>query len=137
MELATATVSVTYLWGKIYASISALLGGLFMAVFFMPKKLSERGKLAAGVMVGGMSTTCGFIFVGILANVLGMDATQLDVGLPLGFIIGMMSLSVITWMSNFLSKRENADILDVIDEVKSRRPAAKKAVRKVRAGVKK
>jgi hypothetical protein len=54
-----------------------------------------------------------------------------DVALGLGYAIGVMCVGVIAWVANFLEKRENDDIMEVVQEVRGNKTATpKKTVRK-------
>jgi hypothetical protein len=117
-EPVTTTAAGGYLLSKGAATFAALLGALSVSFFYQPKKLHEHGKLAAGAIIGGISVSAAFTLAGIIANQLGVDFTQIDNALGIGYIIGITSVGVIAWVANFLSKREDKDILEVVKEIK-------------------
>jgi acyl-coenzyme A thioesterase PaaI-like protein len=117
-EPVTTTAAGGYLISKAAATFAALLGALSVSFFYQPKKLHEHGKLAAGAIVGGISVSAAFTLAGIIANQLGVDFAQVDNALGIGYIIGITSVGVIAWVANFLSKREDKDILEIAKEIK-------------------
>jgi hypothetical protein len=117
-EPVTVVAAGGYLLSKAAATFAALLGALSVSFFYQPKKLHEHGKLAAGAMIGGISVSAAFTLAGIIANQFGVDFTQIDNALGIGYIIGITSVGVIAWVANFLSRREEKDILEVVREIK-------------------
>jgi hypothetical protein len=117
-EPVTTTAAGGYLISKAAATFAALLGALSVSFFYQPKKLHEHGKLAAGAIIGGISVSAAFTLAGIIANQLGVDFSQVDNALGIGYLIGILSVGVIAWVANFLSKREDKDILEVVKEIK-------------------
>ena len=67
----------------------------------------------------------GFAFTGIVAEKLDINSEKLDVLIGLAWVLGMCSVAVINWVSNYMVKREHMDIGEVADEIKHK-PKAKK-----------
>jgi hypothetical protein len=68
---------------------------------------------------------------------------DIDVALGLGWVIGLLSVGLVSWVANYLERREHQDILEVVKEAKDvaqgkepapKKPAAKKAPAKKKAG---
>lgn len=90
-----------------------------MSFFWQPKRLHQHGKMAAGAIIGGISVSAAFSLGGAIATWLGLNFQDIDVALGLGFGIGVASVGVIGWWANFLSRREDMDVLEVATEVHS------------------
>ena len=56
---------------------------------------------------------------------LGINVDHLDMLIGLSWILGLCSVAVINWVSNYMSKREHMDIKEIADELK-RKPRVKK-----------
>lgn len=127
-----------FLFSKGVAALAGLCGGLSVSFFHQPEKLHSHGKLAAGAIVGGVSVSASFALVGLIAKSFGMNFEDIDIALGLGYFVGLMSIGLVAWVANFLERRENNDILEVVQEVRGihksisnkktpiKKPAAKK-----------
>ncbi|CAB4169009.1 hypothetical protein UFOVP581_33 [uncultured Caudovirales phage] len=104
---------------KAAAALAGLFGGLSVSFFWQPKKLHQHGKLAAGAIIGGMAVSAAFTLGGMIARWLGLNFNDVDTALGLGYIIGILCVGIIAWLANFLERRENKDILEVVQEVRS------------------
>jgi hypothetical protein len=122
MEPASTTAG-GYMISKGAVSLAALLGALSVSMFWQPKKLHQHGKLAAGAIIGGISVSAAFALGGLVAKWTGLNFEEIDTALGLGYAIGVLSVAVIAWVANFLEKRENRDILEVVQEVRGKGPA--------------
>jgi ethanolamine transporter EutH len=137
----TSSAAGGYFLSKLAAAVAALLGSLSISLFYQPKKLHQHGKLAAGAIIGSIAVSCAFALGGWIAFMFGLDFQNIDIALGLGWVIGILSVGIVTWVANFLEKRESKDILEVADEVQAavrnapaKPPAAKKpAAKKPRA----
>jgi hypothetical protein len=67
---------------------------------------------------------------------------DIDIALGLGWVIGLLSVGLVSWVANYLEKREHQDIVQVVQEVRDvaqgkepapKKPAAKKAPAKKKA----
>jgi uncharacterized protein (DUF4213/DUF364 family) len=63
----------------------------------------------------------GFAFTGLAAEKLGISSEKLDVQIGLAWVLGLCSVAVINWVSNYMVKREHMDISEVADEIKHKR----------------
>jgi hypothetical protein len=90
-----------------------------MAFFWQPKKIREKGMLSAGAIIGALSFGSPFVFGGIVARLIGIDLSNPDNSMALGFAIGAVSYGLISFVENWLSKREDKDIGEVLKDVKS------------------
>ena len=114
-----------FLIEKLAPAIGGLFGGLSLAMFWTPEKLQEKGKVASIFIAGGISSMAGFSFTGAAAEKLGINTENLDMLIGLSWILGLCSVAVINWVSNYMSKREHMDIKEIADELK-RKPRVKK-----------
>jgi hypothetical protein len=114
-----STTEFGYAISKGAAALAGLFGGLSVSFFWQPKKLHQHGKLAAGAIIGGMAVSAAFTLGGMVARWLGLNFNDVDTALGLGYIIGILCVGIIAWLANFLERRENKDILEVVQEVRS------------------
>ena len=110
-----------FLIEKLAPALGGLFGGLSLAMFWTPEKLQEKGKVASVFIAGGISAMAGFAFTGIAAEKLGISSEKLDVLIGLAWVLGMCSVAVINWVSNYMVKSEHMDIGEVADEIKHKR----------------
>lgn len=114
-----------FLIEKLAPAIGGLFGGLSLAMFWTPEKLQEKGKIASIFIAGGISAMAGFSFTGIVAEKLNINAQHLDMLIGLAWVLGLCSVAIINWVSNYMSKREHMDIKEIAEEIK-RKPRVKK-----------
>ena len=110
-----------FLIDKLAPALGGLFGGLSLAMFWTPEKLQEKGKVASVFIAGGISAMAGFAFTGIVADKLSIDSEKLDMLIGLAWILGLCSIAVINWVSNYMVKREHMDISEVAEEIKQKR----------------
>jgi len=110
-----------FLIEKLAPALGGLFGGLSLAMFWTPEKLQEKGKVASVFIAGGISAMAGFAFTGIAAEKLSISSDKLDMLIGLAWILGLCSVAVINWVSNYMSKREHMDIGEVAEEIKQKR----------------
>ena len=110
-----------FLIDKLAPALGGLFGGLSLAMFWTPEKLQEKGKVASVFIAGGISAMAGFAFTGIVAEKLSIDSEKLDMLIGLAWILGLCSVAVINWVSNYMVKREHMDISEVAEEIKQKR----------------
>ncbi|GKX53983.1 hypothetical protein SOASR030_00950 [Leminorella grimontii] len=101
------------------SSLSGLLGGLSISFFWRPKKLHQRGRFAAGLIIGSISVSASFAFTGLTSRWLGMNIGEIDIALGVGYFVGAISVGAIAWLGNFFSHREDSDLLEVVSDIKS------------------
>ena len=110
-----------FLIEKLAPALGGLFGGLSLAMFWTPEKLQEKGKIASVFIAGGISAMAGFAFTGIVADKLSIGTDKLDMLIGLAWILGLCSVDVINWVSNYMVKREHMDISEVAEEIKHKR----------------
>ena len=110
-----------WLVGKLAPAIGGLFGGLSLAMFWTPEKLREKGTVASVFIAGGISAMAGFSFTGGVAAYLGIAGDKIDVVIGLAWLLGLCSVAVMNWIANFMSKRENMDIVEVASEINTAR----------------
>jgi hypothetical protein len=116
----TAAVATSFAVSKLYYAIAGLFGGAALAFFWTPAKLSKHGRMAAGAIVGGVSVGSAVIFGGALAVYFGMNPNDANTALAVGGGLGFASIAIISLLANFFEKRENKDLLDVVNEVRGK-----------------
>jgi uncharacterized protein (DUF4213/DUF364 family) len=110
-----------FLIDKLAPALGGLFGGLSLAMFWTPEKLQEKGKVASVFIAGGISAMAGFTFTGIVAEKLSIGSEKLDMLIGLAWVLGLLSVAVINWVSNYMVKREHMDISEVAEEIKQKR----------------
>ena len=119
--------------GKALTAIAGFFGGLSVSFFWQPKKLHQYGRLSAGAIIGGIAVGASFTLGGFIATYLGMDINQADSALAIGYIVGVMSVFVLSILVNFFEKKEDKDILEVANDMQKTvrgiklKPQAKKS----------
>jgi len=114
--------------GKALTAIAGFFGGLSVSFFWQPKKLHQYGRLAAGAIIGGIAVGASFTLGGFIASYMGMDINQADSALAIGYVVGVMSVFVLSILVNFFENKEDKDILEVASEMQ-------KSIRGVRSNV--
>jgi hypothetical protein len=114
--------------GKALTAIAGFFGGLSVSFFWQPKKLHQYGRLAAGAIIGGIAVGASFTLGGFIASYMGMDINQADSALAIGYVVGVMSVFVLSILVNFFEKKEDKDILEVASDMQ-------KSIRGVRSNV--
>jgi predicted membrane channel-forming protein YqfA (hemolysin III family) len=105
--------------GKALTAIAGFFGGLSVSFFWQPKKLHQYGKLAAGAIIGGIAVAASITLGGIISHYMGVDVNNSDAALAIGYVIGVMSVFVLSILVNFFEKKEGKDIFEVASEMKS------------------
>jgi zinc transporter ZupT len=103
--------------GKALTAIAGFFGGLSVSFFWQPKKLHQYGRLAAGAIIGGIAVGASFTLGGFIASYMGMDINQADSALAIGYVVGVMSVFVLSILVNFFEKKEDKDILEVASDM--------------------
>jgi hypothetical protein len=108
---------------------SGLFGGLSLSFFWQPEKFHKRGAFMAGAMTTAIGMTSTFAIGGAVCSWLGLAVQDIDSVMAVGFAIGLSSVGVIGWISNFFDKREDMDIMQIREEFKKAK-VGEKPVRK-------
>ena len=109
---------------------SGLFGGLSLSFFWQPEKFHKRGAFMAGAMTTAIGMTSTFAIGGAVCSWLGLATQDIDSVMAVGFAIGLSSVGVIGWISNFFDKREDLDIMQIREEFKKAKVIEKPATRK-------
>ena len=130
-----AEVSDALTVSKAMSAAAGLIGGLTLSVFWQPEKIRQHGALAAGAIVGGISVGGAFTLTGMVASNLGLDITNVDTAMGVGFCLGILIIALVNFLANFFAARENQDIIQVASELRNVRSSmaqkpAKSAARK-------
>ena len=121
-------IASSFAVGKALTAIAGFFGGLSVSFFWQPKKLHQYGRLAAGAIIGGIAVGASFTLGGFIASYMGMDINQADSALAIGYVVGVMSVFVLSILLNFFEKKEDKDILEVASDMQ-------KSIRGVRSNV--
>ena len=95
-----------------------MVGGVSLAVFWMPKALRRKRDFIAGVSVCAISMSAALALTGGVIRFLDIPADDTESAITVGYAIGFASLAVIGWIANAFEKREDQDILEVANEVR-------------------
>jgi hypothetical protein len=108
-----------FLVGKLAYALGGFVGGLTTSMFWTPQRLRDHGKLAAGgIMVAAPTLAAAFTGVSV-ARRFGLNEQDLDVGLALGWVIGLLTIFCIAVLANFFRERESSDIISVARDVRT------------------
>lgn len=119
MELSTTTgLTLGHIINKCLAGLAGMLGGFSLSVFWQPEKLRAQNRYIAGLIIGGIAVTASVALSGFVAMWIGFDLNNPDIALGLGYIIGALSVGVISFLANYFSRRENKDIVQIAEELK-------------------
>jgi hypothetical protein len=142
----TSTSALSYALSKVPYGLAALFMGMGFIFFRKEQTIRTHGKLASAAIIGGACTGSAVIFGGALAVYFGMDPNDVNTATAIGGGIGLIAVSLLIALANYFDKNEDKDILELVQDVKAAvanpadklvaKPAAKKVVRKVRAGTK-
>lgn len=120
--------------GKVLSGIAGFFGGLSVSFFWQPKKLHGYGRLAAGSIIGGISISAAIALGGLIASNLKLDMNDSNNALGVGYLIGITSVGIISFLANYFDKRDGQDLLEIAQEFKrgkaksSKKKASKKKV---------
>lgn len=118
--------SGSFALGKLLSGVAGFFGGLSVSFFWQPKKLHAYGRFAAGAIIGGISVAASIALGGIVASKLRLDMNDADTALGMGYMIGIVSVGIISFLANYFDKRDGQDILEVAQELKGKKKSAKK-----------
>ncbi|MDX6916169.1 hypothetical protein R9X49_13740 [Pectobacterium carotovorum] len=118
MDTTVLPIIYDILISDIIASISGLFGGLSISFFWRPQKLNDYSKYTSALIIIIISVSSAFSLVGIIAEILHINISKMENAIGLGYLVGAISVGLITLLANFFSYRENNDILDVASEIK-------------------
>jgi MFS family permease len=104
---------------KIILGVAGLFGGVAISIFWQPKKIKQKGMLAAVAIIGALSFGFAFAFGGIAARAIGVDLQNPDDAMAVGVAIGAISVGMVSFLANWLSKREDKDIGEVIKDARA------------------
>jgi len=103
---------------KIASVISGILGSLSISMFWVPKRLKERGGFIAGAIISGISSISALLLTGFVIKLLGYNEGDMDATLSIGYVIGLISVALVGMIANFFREHEEDSIDTVIDEIK-------------------
>jgi hypothetical protein len=107
-----------YAVAKIASSLGGLFGGAGMMSFIRPKTIGDA------FIRGGVSTGSALIFADPAVAMLGI-AGGWESQLMAGAVIGFVAYSVLGAIANFFRKTENADIFEMVEAAKGKKPKPK------------
>lgn len=83
--------------------------------------MNNYDKFIAALIIIIISISAAFSLVGIIAELLHVNISKMENAIGLGYLVGAISVGLVTLLANFFSYRENNDILDVASEIKQAR----------------
>ena len=110
-----------FIMSKTLSAIAGFIGGITLSFFWKSRKLREYSVFVGGAIIGSISVTAAIVLTGMVASYIGLNPTNADVALGLGYLIGMVSVGVVSFVANYFSRHENDDIVQVVHELKKRR----------------
>ena len=105
---------------KLLAGLAGLLGGVSISFFWSARKLKMYSRFVAGAITGGVSVAASITLTGLIASQLNMNSLDWDTSLGIGYLVGALSIGFISLLANFLSSREDKDIIEVAKEIAGR-----------------
>lgn len=103
---------------NIMSGIAGLFGGVSIAVFWQPRPIKEKGKFVGGAIIGAISFGFPFIFGKAVLSLLGVDVDNASYKLAIDTILGAVGVGCFSFVANWLKKREDKDIGEIIKDVK-------------------
>ena len=107
-----------FLVSKLVSAVAGLMGGFIIAAYWLPARLENRSKLAAGVIIGGTSSGCAVSLYGLIIYRLGLPTEDVDLIMGVSFLLGVLSIGVVNWVAVIFDKYENTDMLSKVYKLK-------------------
>lgn len=101
-----------YLGTKLASMIGGFFGGATILTFIRPKTIGEA------FMRGGTSVGSAMIFSSPLLSAIGWH-TDWETQLMAGFCVGFVAYSILGMIANFLARKKDDHILDVVTDIKN------------------
>ena len=101
--------------GKATLGLASLAGGISIGSVYIPKRVVEKGILAAGMIISAVSIFSGLIFTDLVIEYLQLPREKWD--LPIAFMIGACSLSIINAVGNWFRQHEDDTITELKDDI--------------------
>lgn len=117
-----SSAGVSYLLIKLASAVAGVFGSLAMATFWLPPRLRGYGRMGSFAIVAGIGCVSALFGHAVLMRWVGMDPGDMDQVLPVSGCIGLLSFAMVNWLANFVAKRENADALAIMAEVRGHAP---------------
>jgi hypothetical protein len=111
---------------KLIQGISALVGGLSMAILWLPTRLMKHGKVLGMMLAGGLSALAGVAFTGIVAAQIGADPKNLDALIGISLVIGATWVACLNMLANTFAKRADQGLDEAVSDIRAGRPAPAK-----------
>lgn len=108
-----------YTLNKILLGAGAFVGVSIANVLFPAPYVKHKGVVAAAMTVTAMAVALSITAGGALLIWAGVDQSKADLVLFCGVMFGVLFPFVSNALKNFFVKRENMDIPEVADDVKS------------------
>lgn len=105
---------------KVVGIISALLGVAGLTVFWIPPKLRGKQGIAVGILIGGVASIMSVLFGEIAITYFKLDPFDIEVRMAVNGAIGIVSLPLMGWLSNFFEKRSGKDIVQIANELRGK-----------------
>lgn len=119
MEPASSSL-VSYFISKIVTGLAGISGGLSISFFWLPKRFKEKGLLATGAIIGGISVGAATTLTGLVAKLLGLDMNNFDIAMGLGWLVGVISLAFLFFLGSYFDakERKNENLHDIAKDIR-------------------
>ena len=117
-------MDLSKLLALVVSGVAGLFGSFALSVFWVPAQVAEKSAFMRGVIIGGVGVSTSLAFSGFVMRKLGYSAGDLDYLMPIGFIIGTLSLFLFNAVGNTAKRRKEADLFDVAREARGAAPVS-------------
>jgi hypothetical protein len=108
---------------KLIQGVSALVGGISMAILWLPKRLMTHGKVVGVMLAGGISALAGVALTGGIATYLEADTRNLDAIIGISLLVGACWVALLNLAANSFRKRESQTLEEAVDQIRGRAPS--------------
>lgn len=114
-----SNISLSYAVSKLWLAVGGSFGSGALGAIWRPAALDGYGSMTRGVIIGGIGAGAPVMLGGFIATQLGLDPRSADVGMAIGTVVGLCSVGFIVFAANFFKRREDKDVLEIVQEVRS------------------
>jgi hypothetical protein len=112
------TSAIAFAVTKLNYGLSALFMSLLVLFLRKTPALDGYGRAATACIVGGFSVGIAIIFGGAVAVYLGMNPNDVNTGMAIGGVIGLVAFTAVKGLVKLFDRVDNKDIVQMAKEVK-------------------
>jgi hypothetical protein len=112
------TSAIAFAVTKLNYGLSALFMSLLVLFLRKTPALDGYGRAATACIVGGFSVGIAIIFGGAAAVYLGMNPNDVNTGMAIGGVIGLVAFTAVKGLVKLFDRVDNKDIVQMAKEVK-------------------